>query len=203
MSDIPSANQKIQIEPTQYRSPTSESLFQTIGGSVNYALDQVAVNASSISSVNGTLSSLTTQLNSSAQCLKQEGFQTIPETTIGNNGVYSSGALIDTNTETLTGSSTGLLLIYFAAERIDTTRDPSYFTIKVLNDPYYSSQLLVEQSPTIGFNQTFFLVQTGSSPYQIELSLYSGRSGVGTGQANRWKYIFKALRFDPTSYIIP
>jgi hypothetical protein len=192
MSNIPSANQKIQIEPTQYRSPTSESLFQTIGGSVNYALDGVASSAALIA-----------ELNSSAKCLKQEGFQTIAETTIGNNGFYANGAIIDTNTETLTGSSTGLLLIYFAADRIDTTRDTSVIQIKVLNDPYYGSQVILNNGPLIGFNQTFFLVQTSSSPYQIQLNLISGRAAAGTGQANRWRYIFKALRFNPNSFITP
>lgn len=47
--NIPSVEARIQIEGTRLRSPTSESLFQTIGGSVNYALDQVdALNASDV-----------------------------------------------------------------------------------------------------------------------------------------------------------
>lgn len=51
MSNIPSANQKIQIEATQYRAPVSESLAQTMGGSINYALDTVAANAANIATI--------------------------------------------------------------------------------------------------------------------------------------------------------
>lgn len=42
MSNIPSANQKIQVEATQYLKPTSESLLQTMGGSINYTIDAIA-----------------------------------------------------------------------------------------------------------------------------------------------------------------
>lgn len=59
MSDIPSANQKIQVEATQYLRPTSESLMQSMGGSINYSLDQVAANASSISTI-GSKTPITT-----------------------------------------------------------------------------------------------------------------------------------------------
>ena len=40
MSNIPSSEQKIQIEGAQLRAPVSESLVQTIGGSLNYLIDK-------------------------------------------------------------------------------------------------------------------------------------------------------------------
>src|SRR3990172_2476061 len=52
MSDIPSNGQYIQIEGTRLRSPTSESLFQSIGGTVNYLLDEDASRISDIAAVN-------------------------------------------------------------------------------------------------------------------------------------------------------
>lgn len=51
MTDIPSNEQYIQLEGAQFRSPTGENLFQTIGGSVNWLLDQVISLNSSITSV--------------------------------------------------------------------------------------------------------------------------------------------------------
>ena len=51
MSNIPSSNQKIQIEATQYRAPVSESLAQTMGGSINYALDTVTTNSANIATI--------------------------------------------------------------------------------------------------------------------------------------------------------
>lgn len=39
MSNIVSVKQKIQVEGTVLRSPVSESLEQTIGGSINYLID--------------------------------------------------------------------------------------------------------------------------------------------------------------------
>ena len=40
MSDIPSNPLRIQIEGTQTRRPTSESLFQTMGGTTNWLMDE-------------------------------------------------------------------------------------------------------------------------------------------------------------------
>jgi len=51
VSNIPSSNQKIQIEATQYRAPVSESLAQTMGGSINYALDTVTTNSANIATI--------------------------------------------------------------------------------------------------------------------------------------------------------
>lgn len=58
MSDIPSVNSKIQLESTQFRAPTSESLMQTMGGSINYALDTTATQAGQISTINGQISTI-------------------------------------------------------------------------------------------------------------------------------------------------
>jgi len=85
MSDIPSANQKIQIEPTQYRSPTSESLFQTIGGSVNYALDGVATNAADIVTINSDIAALDSRMDA----IKYPQLSTLAISDVG--GTLSSG----------------------------------------------------------------------------------------------------------------
>lgn len=58
MSDIPSTNAKVQLESTQFRAPTSESLMQTMGGSINYALDTTATQAGQISTINGQISTI-------------------------------------------------------------------------------------------------------------------------------------------------
>lgn len=41
MSDITGAERKIQIEGTRFGSAVSESLIQTLGGSINWLIDQV------------------------------------------------------------------------------------------------------------------------------------------------------------------
>lgn len=39
MTDIPSNEQRIQVESTQTRAPASESLMQSVGGTINWILD--------------------------------------------------------------------------------------------------------------------------------------------------------------------
>ncbi len=201
MSNIPSANQKIQIEATDYRSPVSESLLQTMGGSINYSLDQVASNSSSISTVSGNLTSLTTQLNSSATCFKQEGVLVYPIQAIGNNNTHNPGDLIQTITIPLTATTTGYYLVYFAANRIDTTRSASSFQIDLTNEPDFGNQRLVDSSPTVGFNETFFLIPTASILTFINVKLYAG--GLGLSTQNRWNFKVTAVRFNPADFIIP
>jgi hypothetical protein len=41
MADIPSSSGRIQIEATQFRKPVSENLLQSLGGGVNYILDNL------------------------------------------------------------------------------------------------------------------------------------------------------------------
>ncbi len=43
MSNIPSVSQKVQIEATQTRQAVSEALMQTMGGSINWLIDQAAL----------------------------------------------------------------------------------------------------------------------------------------------------------------
>lgn len=56
MSDITSSKAKIQVEACRQRAATSEFLAQTIGGSINWALDNIDSNAAAISAINSTLS---------------------------------------------------------------------------------------------------------------------------------------------------
>lgn len=51
MSNIPGDREYIQIEPTQTRFPVSESLMQTIGGTINYILDELVVDEARITAL--------------------------------------------------------------------------------------------------------------------------------------------------------
>lgn len=55
MSNIPSSAQYIQLQAAQQRASTSEFLAQTIGGSINYLLDQTISNNLKISIFSGAL----------------------------------------------------------------------------------------------------------------------------------------------------
>lgn len=205
MSDIPSANQKIQIEATQYRGPVSESLLQTVGGSVNYALDQVASNASSIASVSGSLSTLTTELNSSSECFKQTASYDNQDTSFGSNSSFADGQLIERNTLSLSAASGEWWWLYFACDLIDTTRQPSIIKITFANEPDFGTTLLFDanrEGYTVGFAKPFFL-PPGTGTFTVYVDLYAATSIPGTGTRNRWKYRIQGKRFDPTRFIIP
>lgn len=102
MADLPSTNSKIQIEETTYRAPVSETLTQRMGGSINYALDQVAANATAISNETAAriaadaanYSALDGRLNALTYWLPS-GFTV-------NSGTLSAGN--DTASYTLTGN---------------------------------------------------------------------------------------------------
>ena len=200
MSDLPSTNAKIQTEETTYRSPVSETLLQRVGSSINYALDGVASNASSISSVSGTVSALTTELNSSAQCWKSEAYGSASVVTIGNNSVYTAGQLIDSDTINIQGSATGWVFVYFAAQRHETNRGTSAISITLLNEPAFGSQVLDNACPEIGFNRNFLLIPAATT-YQIKIDLYA--VGGATSNRNRWDYYYQTVRVNPSDYIIP
>lgn len=55
MTNIPSAGNYIQIEGARTRSPVSENLVQTMGGTTNYLLDQNTARISDIATINGRL----------------------------------------------------------------------------------------------------------------------------------------------------
>jgi len=204
MSNIPSANQKIQVEPTQYRAPVSESLLQTIGGSVNYSLDEVAANAASISSVSGSLTALTTQLNSSAEAFKQTGtFDSgIPQ--LGDNSVHAQNVLIERNTLTLTAAAGEWWWLYFSCDRVDTTRGDSYIKITFANEPDFGTTILFDMLPEsyVGLARPFFL-PPGTGSYTVYVDLYTPPTPVSTATRNRWNYRVQGRRFDPTRFIIP
>lgn len=61
MANIPSSAQYIQIESTRLRSPTSESLFQTMGGTENYLLDQDTATQAALTAQQAEIVALQTQ----------------------------------------------------------------------------------------------------------------------------------------------
>lgn len=67
MSDIPSSAVRIQTEQAQFRSAVSESLMQGVGASVNYLLDYKISNDSSISTINGQISSINSTISGTLQ----------------------------------------------------------------------------------------------------------------------------------------
>lgn len=204
MSNIPSVNQKIQVEPTQYRAPVSESLLQTIGGSVNYALDEVATNAASISSVSGTLSALTTQLNSSAEAFKQTGTIDSGVLQLGDNSVHAENVLIERNTISVTAGTGEWWWFYFSSDRVDTTRATSYIKITFANEPDFGTTILFNGAveDAVGFARPFFL-PPGTGVFTIYVDLYSSATPIISATRNRWNYRAQGRRFDPTSFIIP
>ena len=203
MSNIPSANQKIQVEPTQYRAPVSESVLQTIGGSVNYSLDQVAAYAASISSVSGSLTALTTQLNSSAEAFKQTALYDSGVPQIGDNSVHADGALIERDTLTIAAAAGEWWWFYFAADRVDTTRSASYFLITLANEPDFGTTILYSGEQTVGFAIPLFL-PPATGNFTVYVDLYAAPTAlVPPSTRNRWNYRLQGRRFDPTRFIIP
>lgn len=196
MSDIPSANQKIQIEPTQYRAPVSESLAQTMGGSINYALDQV-------SSIGSSLSSLTTQLNSSAEAMKQTATYNTTILQIGNNNPYSDGTLIDRDTLTIPAASGEWWSLYFACNRVDTTRSASFIKITLANEPDFASTILLDSAGLQG-SASPLILPPGTGNYTVYVDLYAAATASPSPTTrNRWDYRIQGFRFDPTRFIIP
>lgn len=58
MSNIPSSPSYIQIEGTRFRSAVSEGVAQTIGGSINFLLDQNTSNTAAIATLNSEVAAL-------------------------------------------------------------------------------------------------------------------------------------------------
>jgi len=195
MSDIPSANQKIQIEPTQYRAPVSESLAQTMGGSINYALDQVAANASAIST------ETTNRINADNAIKAQSVVRTRSagsSTTINFNasGGYLDGTLIQTQSFTIptTGGSNDWLLLQIRAEASNTAspRQPSYLRYRIGADGDYGTQELTVMDSSAGEHfGTVLRTSIYSDPITITIAQFAGDTAT-VSPTTRWTWEVKA-----------
>ena len=70
MSNIPSSAQYIQIEGAQTRSPDSESLIQTIGGTENYLLDQNTANTAAHAALSASIAAIAADVASRPKVYK-------------------------------------------------------------------------------------------------------------------------------------
>lgn len=144
MSNIPSANNKIQLEATQYLKPTSESLFQTIGGSVNYALDQVAVNAAAISTETSNRINADNALDGRLDALRWY------EPTAMNFAVSSEitlNAPDDSVTYSLNANQEHLITIIFEPTNPGAAGINGWIAV-YLNNTVYAGQVILQQKET-------------------------------------------------------
>jgi hypothetical protein len=195
MSDIPSANQKIQIEPTQYRAPVSESLAQTMGGSINYALDQVAANASAISTettnrinADNAIKAQTTVRRRSAGSSSTISFS--------SSGVFLDGALIQTQSFTIptTGGSNDWLMIQIRGEASNTTapRQASYLDFRIATDGDYGTQDLTFMTSDRGQHfGTVVRTNAYSDPITITIRQFASSTAFSPA-TQRWTWEVKA-----------
>jgi len=195
MSDIISANQKIQVEATQYRGPVSESLLQTVGGSINYSLDQVAVNAAAISTE--TTNRINADNAIKAQSVVRNRSSGSSSTiSFSSAGVFYDGATIQTQTFTMptTGGSADWLLLQIRAEASNTTapRQPSYLRYRISTDVDYGTQELTSMISSAGEHfGTVIRTTTYSDPITITIAQIASASPV-VAPTTRWTWEVKA-----------
>lgn len=195
MSDIPSANQKIQIEPTQYRAPVSESLAQTMGGSINYALDQVAANASAISTETTNRINEDNAIKAQSVVRNRSGGSS-STINFSSAGLFLDGALIQSQSFTIptTGGSNDWLFLQIRAEASNTTapRQPSFLRYRIASDGDYGTQELTVMDSSAGEHfGTVVRTNAYSDPITISIDQFASATGVGPA-TQRWTWQVKA-----------
>lgn len=97
MSNISPSSSKIQTESVAYQAPVSESSLTAIGAAVNYCLDGVASNSSSISSLTSSLNNLNRLKLNQVIAQTLSGTYTCPANTyfVGRVHIASIGGGLD------------------------------------------------------------------------------------------------------------
>jgi hypothetical protein len=201
MSNIPSANQKIQVEPTQYRAPVSESLLQTIGGSVNYALDTVATNTSAIGAETAARIAADNTINGKST------FRLTLNTSGGidfdSNFVFSPGALMEEQFFNISHADTAetWMLVQIRAHAFNTAgRQESSVQMQLVSDDSYGTQNVHTFTDVSGehFGTTICLLNY-SNPLQIKFRQFAG--GLSTSQKWSWEIRMRFCIFNNNTLI--
>jgi len=219
MSNIPSANSKIQIEATQYLKPTSESLMQTMGGSINYALDQVAANASAISAETSARISADSTINGKTVFRPSAtgGSGAFIDTSFGSTSSFiTPGDIIDEETYSLSIPTSidpsGLVVLAFKCQRLETSYLESGIYVDFVNDPNYGTQRLFPQILNVGTYLSGGFTEPGHITSGGNMSIIMPRDwwasptstirvrlralGASIGRFNRWEYRFSYYTLD-------
>lgn len=191
MSNIPSANNKIQLESTQYRAPVSENLVQTMGGSINYALDGIATNATSISNVASDLADTNSTL-ATKTCVRSRSTATNGGVTLGDDNFHTGGAVIDSYTFTVSGSATDeIAMVYLGWDYLETSRYSSSVQVRISNNSQIALQYLnnrmFESDTDITTSVMLPLTWFTDRDATIEVRLYAVPDDSGSHQRNRVK----------------
>jgi hypothetical protein len=189
MADIPSTNSKIQIEETTYRAPVSETLTQRMGGSINYALDQVSTTSGALAAETAARIAADNTINNKVVVRQTStGFGNY---SFGNNSIYADGALIDEENFVInyTSNANNWMLLQIQADPSNTgaPRTGSYLQIDLLSDLNFGTQRAYTFTLAEGENFGTILYPTAfSNPLTIRLRCYAGGSFSGSGQRWTW-----------------
>lgn len=132
MSDIPSAANKIQIESTQQRAAVSEFTMQTIGGSVNYSLDQIAAILTKSFLQVGTVAQLNLSGSTPFTYTVPTGGLFVAIVLINTNFSHSFGAGLQTETG-VDSTNTYFLYIAGGGSAVSVTNNGGQVTYFTLN----------------------------------------------------------------------
>jgi hypothetical protein len=186
MADIPSTNSKIQVEETTYRAPVSETLTQRMGGSINYALDQVGTTSSGLAAETAARIAADNTINGKLVVRSSSAGGTVFN--LGNNSSYGDGALIEEQSISPTHADTTntWMLLQIRADATTTAgRQASYIQIDLLSDDDFGTQRLTTFT-LVGGEHFGTVINLGnySNPLTIRLRLYASVAVVGVSQ--RW-----------------
>lgn len=195
MANIPSTNSKIQIEETTFRAPVSETLTQRMGGSINYALDQVASNTSGLAAETAARIAADNAIKAQTVVRRvQLGNATLA---FNSDALAGEGELMETQTINLVpvAGADNWLLLQIRAETSSTSgRAPSYVDVDFQNDVSFGNQTLFDFTEIGGSHfGTVLKVDDYTSPLVVRFRQFAGTGG-GTFGAQRWKWVF-SLKF--------
>jgi hypothetical protein len=189
MADIPSLNSKIQVEETTYRAPVSETLTQRMGGSINYALDQVSSTSGALAAETAARIAADSTINGKlvVRSVNESG----TTMTFNSGSIYADGALIAEDTFAFSNPNTAstwiLLDISADASNVIAPRLPSYLEVALLSHDSYGSQTLTTFTSVGG--QQFGTVVWGlnyGSTITVRVRQYASASIPGSG--TRWTW---------------
>jgi hypothetical protein len=194
MADIPSTNSKIQIEETTYRAPVSETLTQRMGGSINYALDQIVTTSGALAAETAARIAADNTIN--GKLVARQVSSNAGTSNFDSSSTFNDLELMET--QSFSVSYTGnnkYLLIMFNSEIYNTggSRDPSYIDIDLIGHNSFGTQSLYQFSGINGTGGqcfgTVIALQSMTNPLQIRLRQFASSAGNPVGfKKQRWSW---------------
>jgi hypothetical protein len=201
MANIPSTNSKIQIEETTFRAPVSETLTQRMGGSINYALDQVGSTSSALAAETAARIAADNTINGKSTF--RLTLNTSGGIDLDSASVFNPNDLMEEQSFNIAHADTAetWMLVQVRAHAFNTAgRQQSIVQMQFVSDDSYGTQNVYTFTDSTGehFGTTVCLLNY-SNPLQIKFRQFAG--GLSVSQKWSWEIRLRLCIFNNSTLI--